>query len=131
MPSSASLFGLGESTRSDGLKLKNGRSYTLFTSDVGAILFNADLYGSYPFYLDVREGGLAHGVLLMNSNGMEVTYNQAGDHLTYKVLGGVLDFYFFPGPTPLDVVDQYTQLVGRPAAQPYWSFGAHTLKSPF
>ena len=25
--------------------------------------------------------------------------------LTYKVLGGVLDFYYFPGTKPLDVID--------------------------
>lgn len=122
LPSSVALFGLGESTRSDGLELKKGRAYTLFNSDIGASNYNVDLYGSYPFYMDVREGGLSHGVLLLNSNGMEVTYRS--ESLTYKVLGGVLDFYFFPGPSPLDVVDQYTHLVGRPAAQPYWSFGA-------
>jgi alpha-D-xyloside xylohydrolase len=39
--------------------------------------------------------------------------------LTYKVLGGVLDFSFFPGPTPLDVIDQFIQLVRRSVLQPY------------
>ena len=122
LPSSATLFGLGESTTSDGLALKKGRTYTLFTSDEAALFYNVELYGAYPFYMDVREDGLTHGVLLLNSNGMEVTYRE--ESLTYKVLGGVLDFYFLPGPSPLDVVDQYTAVVGRPAAQPYWSFGA-------
>lgn len=126
LPYDAALFGLGESTRPDGLKLNQNRTYTLWATDTGSILTNVDLYGSYPFYLDVRDGGASHGVLLLNSNGMEVTYNH--DALTYKILGGVLDFYFFPGPTPLDVVDQYTQLVGRPAAQPYWSFGFHQCR---
>lgn len=121
LPHDATLFGLGESTRPDGLKLHKNRTYTLWATDTGSVNVDVDLYGSYPFYLDVRGGGLSHGVLLLNSNGMEVTYNN--DSLTYKVLGGVLDFYFFVGPTPLDVVDQYTQLVGRPVAQPYWSFG--------
>ena len=121
LPAGASLYGLGESTRPNGLTLKPNNTYTLWATDTGSILVDVDLYGSYPFYLDVREGGLSHGVLLLNSNGMEVTYT--GESLTYKVLGGIFDFYFFPGPTPLDVIDQYTQLVGRPAAQPYWSFG--------
>ena len=129
LPSSATLFGLGESTTSDGLALKKGRTYTLFTSDEAALFYNVELYGAYPFYMDVREDGLTHGVLLLNSNGMEVTYRE--ESLTYKVLGGVLDFYFFPGPSPLDVVDQYTRVVGRPAAQPYWSFGALSPGSPF
>lgn len=121
LPAGASLYGLGESTRPDGLKLKTNHTYTLWATDIGSINLDMDLYGSYPFYLDVREGGLSHGVLLLNSNGMDITYNK--ESLTYKVLGGVFDFYFFPGPTPLDVVDQFTQLVGRPAPQPYWSFG--------
>lgn len=121
LPHDAALFGLGESTRPDGLKLNKNRTYTLWATDTGSIVVDVDLYGSYPFYLDVRGGGLSHGVLLLNSNGMEITYKN--DSLTYKVLGGILDFYFFPGPTPLDVIDQYTQLVGRPVAQPYWSFG--------
>ncbi|KAG0620155.1 hypothetical protein M758_4G193600 [Ceratodon purpureus] len=126
LPAGASLYGLGESTRPDGLKLKTNHTYTLWATDIGSINLDMDLYGSYPFYLDVREGGLSHGVLLLNSNGMEITYNK--EFLTYKVLGGVFDFYFFPGPTPLDVVDQFTQLVGRPAPQPYWSFGFHQCR---
>ncbi|KAG0586204.1 hypothetical protein KC19_2G072100 [Ceratodon purpureus] len=126
LPSGASLYGLGESTRSDGLKLKPGRTYTLWTTDIAALIPDIDLYGDWPFYIDVREGGSAHGVLLLNSNGMEVSYKE--NSLTYRVIGGVLDFYFFPGPSPLEVMDQYTQLVGRPAAQPYWALGFHQCR---
>jgi alpha-glucosidase/alpha-D-xyloside xylohydrolase len=121
IPASATLFGLGESTRPDGLPLAKGRTYTLWATDIGAMNANVDLYGAYPYYMDVREGGLTHGVLLLNSNGMDIHYGK--DYLTYHVIGGSLDFYFFAGPTPMDVVDQYTNLVGRPAPMPYWSFG--------
>lgn len=125
LPKEASLYGLGESSRANGIKLNPNEPYTLFTEDVSAFKLNTDLYGSHPVYMDLRNdvGGkpYAHSVLLLNSNGMDVFYR--GSSLTYKVTGGVLDFYFFAGPSPLNVVDQYTSLIGRPASMPYWSLG--------
>ncbi|KAK6931489.1 Glycoside hydrolase family 31 [Dillenia turbinata] len=129
LPSDASLYGLGENTQPHGIKLYPNDPYTLYTTDISAINLNTDLYGSHPVYMDLRNGGgeaFAHAVLLLNSNGMDVFYR--GTSLTYKVIGGVFDFYFFAGPTPLNVVDQYTQLVGRPAPMPYWSFGFHQCR---
>ncbi|KAK6133844.1 hypothetical protein DH2020_032394 [Rehmannia glutinosa] len=108
LPKSASLYGLGENTQPHGIKLYPNEPYTLYTTDISAINLNADLYGSHPVYMDLRHvdgKAYAHAVLLLNSNGMDVFYR--GDSLTYKVIGGVFDFYFFSGPSPLDVVDQW------------------------
>ncbi|KAL5553186.1 hypothetical protein UlMin_040587 [Ulmus minor] len=129
LPKDASLYGLGENTQPHGIKLYPNDPYTLYTTDVSAINLNTDLYGSHPVYMDLRNVGgqaYAHAVLLLNSNGMDVFYR--GDSLTYKIIGGVFDFYFFAGPTPLAVVDQYTSLVGRPAPMPYWSLGFHQCR---
>lgn len=124
LPESAALYGLGENTQPGGIRLRPNDPYTLYTTDISAINLNTDLYGSHPVYMDLRnvEGeASAHAVLLLNSNGMDVFYR--GSSLTYKVIGGVFDFYFFTGPTPLAVVEQYTSLIGRPAAMPYWALG--------
>lgn len=124
LPNNSFLYGLGESTRPDGMRLVQGKTYTLWATDVGSWNVDVPLYSTYPLYLDMRKGGQAHGVLFMNSNGMDVDY-KTGDLLTFKAIGGVFDFYFFAGPSPMAILDQYTALVGRPAAMPYWALGFH------
>ncbi|NXG31947.1 SUIS protein, partial [Dromaius novaehollandiae] len=43
--------------------------------------------------------------------------------LTFRTIGGILDFYVFLGPTPENVVQQYTEAIGRPHMPAYWSLG--------
>ncbi|NWV09200.1 SUIS protein, partial [Ptilonorhynchus violaceus] len=43
--------------------------------------------------------------------------------LTFRTIGGILDFYLFVGPTPENVVQQYTEAIGRPHMPAYWSLG--------
>ena len=48
--------------------------------------------------------------------------------LQYRLLRGTLDFYFFTGPTPIEVTKQYAEVVGLPVWVPYWSFGFHLCR---
>lgn len=70
--------------------------------------------------------GTSHGVLLFNSNGMDAVLTN--DTVSFRVTGGVLDLYIFLGPTPMEVLEQYTRLFGRPAMPPLWALGFHQSK---
>ncbi len=122
--SAAKTFGLGESARTNHA-LETNRLYTMWAEDLPAMFFHQNLYGSYPYYLQMLNGN-AHGVMLMNSNGMDVHLEDSA--VTFKTTGGIVDLYIFNGPTPSTVVSQYTSIIGRPAMMPYWSLGFHNCK---
>lgn len=58
--------------------------------------------------------GKAHGVLLLNAHGQDVLLHK--DRITWKVIGGVLEYYFFvpKDNKPNSVMRAYTDLVGKP-----------------
>lgn len=128
LPANPNLYGLGE--HSDPFRL-NTTDYvrTLWSADAYGVPEDSNLYGNHPVYYEHRATG-THGVFFANSNGMDIKINNTaadGQYLEYNSLGGVMDFYFFAGDSPVDVARQYAQLTGLPAMMPYWGENTKSL----
>nr|XP_015216325.1 PREDICTED: sucrase-isomaltase, intestinal [Lepisosteus oculatus] len=119
--SSSYVYGFGETEHPTFRHDLNWHTWGMFSKDQPPG-YKLNCYGVHPFYMGVEKTTDAHGVLLLNSNAMDVTF-QPLPALTYRTLGGILDFYMVMGPTPELVVQQYTALVGRPVMPAYWSLG--------
>lgn len=129
LPANPNLYGLGE--HSDSLRLETTNYIrTMWNQDSYGIPSHANLYGTHPFYLEQRATG-AHGVFFLNSNGMDIIINKdasGNQYLEYNTIGGVFDFYFVAGPTPVAAVQQYGEFAGFPTMQPYWGLGFHQCR---
>ncbi|KAB0341836.1 hypothetical protein FD754_018762 [Muntiacus muntjak] len=115
------LYGFGETEHTAFRRNISWHTWGMFARDEPPA-YKKNSYGVHPYYLALEEDGSAHGVLLLNSNAMDVTF-QPTPALTYRTTGGILDFYMVLGPTPELVTQQYTELIGRPAMIPYWALG--------
>ena len=124
------IYGLGE--RVFDLRLDpHNQTYTIFTADHGTPE-HMNLYGAQPMYVELRPSGNSHGVLLLNSNGMDVVItssNYTGSStIDFKAIGGIVDLFVMVGPSVDNVVQQFTRIVGRPYMIPYWSLGFHQCR---
>lgn len=128
LPENPHLYGLGE--HSDPFQL-NTTNYTrtIWNRDAYGIPAGTNLYGTHPVYVDNRGENGTHGVILLNSNGIQVYIdNTGGQYLEYNTLGGVFDFYFVAGPSPIETAQQIAEVVGLPANIPYAGLGFHQCR---
>ncbi|XP_008296603.1 lysosomal alpha-glucosidase [Stegastes partitus] len=119
------IYGLGEH-RSTFLHDFNWNTLTMWARDVPP-MEKTNLYGVHPFYLSMENGGNANGFFLLNSNAMDVVL-QPSPALTWRTIGGILDFYVFLGPNPGSVIEQYMEVIGYPAMPIYWALGYHLCR---
>ncbi|XP_017279452.1 maltase-glucoamylase, intestinal [Kryptolebias marmoratus] len=119
--SSEFVYGFGETEHPTYKHNVNYHTWGMFSKDQPPG-YKLNCYGVHPFYMGLENDANAHGVLLLNSNAMDVTF-QPTPALTYRTIGGILDFYMVLGPTPEMVVQEYTALIGRPVLPAYWSLG--------
>ncbi|NXI17419.1 MGA protein, partial [Irena cyanogastra] len=115
------IYGFGETEHPTFRHNMSWHTWGMFTRDQPPT-YKLNSYGFQPFYMGLEDDSNAHGVLLLNSNAMDVTF-QPTPALTYRTIGGILDFYMVLGPTPELVVQEYTELIGRPVMPAYWSLG--------
>uniref|UniRef100_A0A8R1HPV8 P-type domain-containing protein n=1 Tax=Caenorhabditis japonica TaxID=281687 RepID=A0A8R1HPV8_CAEJA len=123
---SENMYGWGENThqslRHDFTKYLTWAMLARDQPPNSGSLDTMNLYGVHPYYIVVEPDGKAHGVLIVNSNAQEVT-TAPGPSLIYRTIGGNLDMYFFPGPSPEEVTRQYLAFVGKPFLPAYWALG--------
>ncbi|PIK46338.1 putative maltase-glucoamylase, intestinal-like [Apostichopus japonicus] len=120
LPVGSYLYGFGETEHHSLYHDMNWKKYGMWSRD-NPPDNDVNIYGVHPYYT-VVSGVNTHGVLILNSNAQDVEMSPL-PYVNFRTIGGILDFYFFLGPTPEDVVSQYTEAVGRPYFPPYWSLG--------
>lgn len=119
------IYGLGEREMTFQLPTDD-HSFTMWNVDEPTP-YDQNEYGTHPFYLQtLPDSGHAHGMFLRNSNGQDIIV--AKDRVTFRAIGGILDWYIFVGPTHEQVIQQYHGLIGKPHFTPYWSLGWHQCK---
>lgn len=109
------IYGLGERFTPF---VKNGQVVDIWNEDGGTASEIA--YKNLPFYITNK----GYGVLVDNEG--DVSYEIASEkveRIQFSVEGERLDYYMISGKTPMGTVEKYTELTGKPALPPAWSFG--------
>lgn len=109
------VYGLGERFTPF---VKNGQAFTTWNEDGGT---NTDIaYKCVPFYVTNRNYGV-----FVNDTG-PVSYEICSEQVSrvqFSVPGEKIDFMVIGGENMKDVISNYTNLTGKPALPPAWSFG--------
>ena len=109
------IYGLGERYTPF---VKNGQVVEMWNEDGGTA--SEITYKNIPFYITNK----GYGVLLDNEG--DAAYeiaSEKGERLQFSVEGERLDYYVINGSTPKGTISKYTELTGKPALPPAWSFG--------
>ena len=109
------VYGLGERFTAF---VKNGQVVDTWNEDGGTA--SQISYKSIPFYMTNK----GYGVFVDSID--QVSFEVASEKVEYvgfSVPGEKLNYVFFYGPSPKEILNQYTAMLGRPALPPAWSFG--------
>ncbi|KAI0340632.1 alpha-glucosidase [Trametopsis cervina] len=109
------VYGLGEQF---GAFVKNGQSVSIWNQDGGTSSEQA--YKCVPFYITNRN----YGVFINHPGEVEVEVgSEKVSRVGVSVAGESLEYFVIYGKTPLEILERYTRMTGRPALLPAWTFG--------
>lgn len=109
------IYGLGERFTPF---VKNGQVVDIWNEDGGTSSEQA--YKNVPFYLSSK----GYGVFVANPGDVSFEVGtEVVSAVQFAVRGECLDYYIIGGRDLKEVVANYTNLTGRPALVPPWSFG--------
>lgn len=109
------VYGFGEQFTSF---VKNGQVVECWNEDGGTA--SQVSYKAVPFYMTSR----GYGIFVDHSG--PVAFEVASEKVEavgFSIDGEELRYHFIYGPAPKDVLRRYTDLTGKPALPPAWSFG--------
>ena len=109
------IYGLGERFTNF---VKNGQTVDMWNADGGTGTEQA--YKNIPFYMSNR----GYGVFVNSPK--KVSYEIGSEKVSrvqFSVPGEEMEYYIVAGDTMKDVLDNYTNLTGKPTLPPAWSFG--------
>lgn len=109
------IFGFGESFTQFN---KRGQKVVLWVDDANGTQ-NETMYKPIPFYMSSR----GYGVFMHHSTPITVDVGKYYNPINSMMIGDdEADLFFFLGE-PKDILDEYTELTGKAAMPPLWSFG--------
>jgi alpha-D-xyloside xylohydrolase len=109
------VYGLGERFTPF---IKNGQSVDIWNNDGGT--GTEQSYKNIPFYVTNK----GYGIFVNQPD--RVSYEIASERVSkvqFSIPGQSLEYYVIGGPEMKDVLERYTDLTGKPALPPAWSFG--------
>jgi alpha-glucosidase len=121
MPEDEGYYGLGDKA---GPMNRRDRAFTMWNTDAYAWRESTDpLYKTIPFFIGLRKG-LAYGIFFDNTWRSSFDFGKEGhDFYSFGAEGGEINYYFFAGPTPAKIVQDFTALVGHTKLPPLWALG--------
>jgi len=110
------IYGFGESFSDLD---KKGQNIVQYINDPGAT-HTARGYKRVPFFISTY----GYGIFIKSSD--KIVYevgSQNVNNFSFLVMSTALNYYFIYGPNFKDIINDYTDITGKPYLPPKWSFG--------